>query len=207
MRWRPNAKSRWRAISWRAKRWRWGAGHSSGASSTGAINRFKVVVTDIRGRGMSRKRSAADRGLHGFGYVDEAQTSAAVLGHNFPESRWQGCLYPDAIEGPAAHAENKASGSARHSGWAEIKPSPYAGCRHRHPAGLCLVSVLFARQPRRGWLGRAQAPCRSVHRLHNQAVLAATHLYVGDGIRLPIWASLAMRSHACWPGSPFAILF
>jgi len=47
-----------------------------------------VVVTQSRPRGTSRRRCPPDRGLHALGIVGEAQTAAAVLGHNFPDSRW-----------------------------------------------------------------------------------------------------------------------
>ena len=56
---------------------------------TGAINRFKVVVTRYqRTRHVEEALLRLTEAYMALGIVDEAQTSAAVLGHNFPESRW-----------------------------------------------------------------------------------------------------------------------
>jgi outer membrane protein assembly factor BamD len=61
---------------------------------TGAINRFKVVVTRYqRTRHVEEALMRLTEAYMALGIVDEAQTSAAVLGHNFPESRW----YKDAF--------------------------------------------------------------------------------------------------------------
>src|SRR5499433_3839081 len=55
----------------------------------GAINRFKVVVTRYtRTRHVEEALLRLTEVYMSLGIVDEAQTSAAVLGHNFPESRW-----------------------------------------------------------------------------------------------------------------------
>jgi outer membrane protein assembly factor BamD len=56
---------------------------------TGAINRFKVVVTRYqRTRHVEEALLRLTEVYMTLGIVEEAQTSAAVLGHNFPESRW-----------------------------------------------------------------------------------------------------------------------
>jgi outer membrane protein assembly factor BamD len=61
---------------------------------TGAINRFKVVVTRYqRTRHVEEALLRLTEAYMALGIVDEAQTSAAVLGHNFPDSRW----YKDAF--------------------------------------------------------------------------------------------------------------
>jgi len=61
---------------------------------TGAINRFKVVVTRYQTtRHVEEALLRLTEAYLTLGIVDEAQTSAAVLGHNFPESRW----YKDAF--------------------------------------------------------------------------------------------------------------
>ena len=61
---------------------------------TGAINRFKVVVTRYqRTRHVEEALLRLTEAYMSLGIVEEAQTSAAVLGHNFPESRW----YKDAF--------------------------------------------------------------------------------------------------------------
>jgi outer membrane protein assembly factor BamD len=44
-----------------------------------------------------------------LGIVDEAQTSAAVLGHNFPESRWYRDAFTLMQSKGLQPAENKAS--------------------------------------------------------------------------------------------------
>jgi outer membrane protein assembly factor BamD len=61
---------------------------------TGAINRFKVVVTKYQTtRHVEEALLRLTEAYMALGVVGEAQTSAAVLGHNFPESRW----YKDAF--------------------------------------------------------------------------------------------------------------
>jgi outer membrane protein assembly factor BamD len=56
---------------------------------TGAINRFKVVVTRYQTtRHVEEALLRLTEAYLSLGIVGEAQTSAAVLGHNFPESRW-----------------------------------------------------------------------------------------------------------------------
>jgi outer membrane protein assembly factor BamD len=61
---------------------------------TGAINRFKVVVTRYqRTRHVEEALLRLTEAYMALGIVEEAQTSAAVLGHNFPDSRW----YKDAF--------------------------------------------------------------------------------------------------------------
>jgi outer membrane protein assembly factor BamD len=61
---------------------------------TGAINRFKLVVTRYQTtRHVEEALLRLTEAYMAIGVVDEAQTSAAVLGHNFPDSRW----YKDAF--------------------------------------------------------------------------------------------------------------
>jgi outer membrane protein assembly factor BamD len=61
---------------------------------TGAINRFKVVVTRYQTtRHVEEALLRLTEAYMSLGIIDEAQTSAAVLGHNFPDSRW----YKDAF--------------------------------------------------------------------------------------------------------------
>jgi outer membrane protein assembly factor BamD len=55
----------------------------------GAINRFKVVVTRYQTtRHVEEALMRLTEAYMSLGIVEEAQTSAAVLGHNFPDSRW-----------------------------------------------------------------------------------------------------------------------
>jgi outer membrane protein assembly factor BamD len=62
---------------------------------TGAINRFKIVVTRYQTtRHVEEALLRLTESYLAVGVVGEAQTSAAVLGHNFPDSRW----YKDAFE-------------------------------------------------------------------------------------------------------------
>jgi outer membrane protein assembly factor BamD len=56
---------------------------------TGAINRFKVVVTRYQTtRHVEEALMRLTEAYLSLGIVGEAQTSAAVLGHNFPDSPW-----------------------------------------------------------------------------------------------------------------------
>ena len=56
---------------------------------TGAINRFKVVVTRYQTtRHVEEALERLTEAYMSLGIVDEAQTAAAVLGHNFPDSEW-----------------------------------------------------------------------------------------------------------------------
>jgi len=56
---------------------------------TGSINRFKIVVTQYQTtRHVEEALTRLTECYMALGIVDEAQTAAAVLGHNFPDSRW-----------------------------------------------------------------------------------------------------------------------
>src|ERR1700759_156115 len=56
---------------------------------TGAINRFKTVVTQYQTtRHVEEALARLAEGYMAIGIVSEAQTAAAVLGHNFPDSPW-----------------------------------------------------------------------------------------------------------------------
>src|SRR5258708_9352138 len=81
---------------------------------TGAINRFKVVVTRYQTtRHLEEALIRLTETYITLGIVDEAQTSAAVLGHNFPDSPW----YQDAYNLVKARglepSENKKSWISR----------------------------------------------------------------------------------------------
>jgi outer membrane protein assembly factor BamD len=55
----------------------------------GAINRFKVVVTQYQTtRHVEEALERLTEAYISLGILDEAQTAAAVLGHNFPDSPW-----------------------------------------------------------------------------------------------------------------------
>src|SRR5438045_718378 len=56
---------------------------------TAAINRFKTVVTQYQTtRHVEEALARLTEAYMTIGIVGEAQTAAAVLGHNFPDSRW-----------------------------------------------------------------------------------------------------------------------
>jgi outer membrane protein assembly factor BamD len=77
---------------------------------TGAINRFKVVVTRYQTtRHVEEALLRLTETYMALGIVSEAQTSAAVLGHNFPDSRWYKDAYALVRERGLEPAENKAS--------------------------------------------------------------------------------------------------
>ena len=62
---------------------------------TGAINRFKVVVTQYQTtREVEEALERLTEAYVSLGILDEAQTAAALLGHNFPDSPW----YKDAYK-------------------------------------------------------------------------------------------------------------
>lgn len=55
----------------------------------GAINRFKTVVSDYQTTAhVEEALMRLTECYMSLGVVNEAQTAAAVLGHNFPESKW-----------------------------------------------------------------------------------------------------------------------
>ncbi len=55
----------------------------------GAVNRFKVVVTQYQTtRHVEEALARVAECYMAMGIVNEAQTAAAVLGHNFPQSEW-----------------------------------------------------------------------------------------------------------------------
>lgn len=77
---------------------------------TGAINRFKVVVT--RYQTTRHVEEALERLVEAYmalGIVEEAQTAAAVLGHNFPDSEWYRHAYALVKNGGVEPSENKGS--------------------------------------------------------------------------------------------------
>jgi outer membrane protein assembly factor BamD len=77
---------------------------------TGAINRFKIVVTRYQTtRHVEEALLRLTEAYMALGIVGEAQTSAAVLGHNFPDSRWYKDAYTLVREKGLEPAENKGS--------------------------------------------------------------------------------------------------
>ena len=77
---------------------------------TGAINRFKIVVTQYQTtRHVEEALMRLTEAYMALGIVNEAQTAAAVLGHNFPDSRWYADAYKLVKTGGVEPVENKAS--------------------------------------------------------------------------------------------------
>jgi outer membrane protein assembly factor BamD len=59
-----------------------------------AINRFRVVVTDYQTTEQAPEAlMRLTEAYMALGIVNEAQTAAAVLGHNFPDSKWYSHAY------------------------------------------------------------------------------------------------------------------
>ncbi|HEY8440601.1 MAG TPA: outer membrane protein assembly factor BamD [Xanthobacteraceae bacterium] len=87
-----------------------GRWHLQRREFTGAINRFKVVVTRYqRTRHVEEALMRLTEAYVALGIIDEAQTSAAVLGHNFPDSRWYKDAYALMQSRGLTPSENKAS--------------------------------------------------------------------------------------------------
>ena len=81
---------------------------------TGAINRFKVVVTQYQTtRHVEEALTRLTEAYMALGIVDEAQTAAAVLGHNFPDSRWYKDAYELVRSGGLEPRENQGSWMSR----------------------------------------------------------------------------------------------
>jgi outer membrane protein assembly factor BamD len=87
---------------------------------TGAINRFKAVVTQYQTtRHVEEALMRLAESYMALGIVAEAQTAAAVLGHNFPDSPWYKDAYRLVTTGGAQPKEDKGSWISRAFG---IKP-------------------------------------------------------------------------------------
>jgi outer membrane protein assembly factor BamD len=77
---------------------------------TAAINRFKTVVTQYQTtRHVEEALMRLTEAYMTVGVVGEAQTAAAVLGHNFPDSKWYKDAYNLVKSGGLEPSENKSS--------------------------------------------------------------------------------------------------
>jgi outer membrane protein assembly factor BamD len=77
---------------------------------TGAINRFKVVITKYQTtRHVEEALERLTEAYMALGITGEAQTAAAVLGHNFPDSYWYKQAYTLVKSGGVEPSENKGS--------------------------------------------------------------------------------------------------
>ena len=81
---------------------------------TAAINRFKTVVTRYQTtRHVEEALARLTEAYMAIGIVGEAQTAAAVLGHNFPDSRWYKDAYNLVKSGGLEPNENQGSWISR----------------------------------------------------------------------------------------------
>ena len=77
---------------------------------TAAINRFKTVVTQYQTtRHVEEALARLTEAYMAIGIVSEAQTAAAVLGHNFPDSRWYKDAYNLVKSGGLEPTEDRGS--------------------------------------------------------------------------------------------------
>lgn len=86
-----------------------------------AINRFRTVVTDFQTT--PQVEEALSRLVEAYmamGIVNEAQTAAAILGHNFPDSKWYKNSYALLNKGGLSPQEDEGSWLSR--SWKRIKP-------------------------------------------------------------------------------------
>ena len=81
---------------------------------TGAINRFKIVVTQYQTtRHVEEALMRLTEAYLSLGIAQEAQTAAAVLGHNFPDSVWYQDAFNLVKKGGLEPSENKSSWISR----------------------------------------------------------------------------------------------
>jgi outer membrane protein assembly factor BamD len=77
---------------------------------TGAINRFKVVIVKYQTtREVEEALERLTEAYMALGITGEAQTAAAVLGHNFPDSEWYHHAYALVKSGGLEPSEDKGS--------------------------------------------------------------------------------------------------
>ena len=93
----------------------------------GAINRFKVVVTQYQTtRHVEEALVRLTESYVALGITDEAQTAAAVLGHNFPDSPWYKDAYNLVKKAGQEPNENKQSWISRAFSSPSATPRPPA---------------------------------------------------------------------------------
>ena len=81
---------------------------------TGAINRFKAVVTKYQNtRHVEEALARLTEAYMALGIVNEAQTAAVVLGHDFPDSPWYKDAYALVTTGGNVPREDKGSWISR----------------------------------------------------------------------------------------------
>jgi outer membrane protein assembly factor BamD len=84
-----------------------------------AVNRFKTVVTDYQQTAhVEEALMRLTECYMALGIVSEAQTAAAILGHNFPDSQWYKDAYALLQQGGATPQED--SGSWMSRSWKKV---------------------------------------------------------------------------------------
>jgi len=79
-----------------------------------AINRFKIVVSEYQTtRHVEEALARLVECYYALGVVNEAQTAAAVLGHNFPDSQWYKDSYDLIHKGGYEPSEDRGSWISR----------------------------------------------------------------------------------------------
>jgi outer membrane protein assembly factor BamD len=79
-----------------------------------AVNRFKTVVRDYQNtRQVEEALARLTEAYMAMGITNEAQTAAAILGHNFPSSRWYHDSYALLKSGGLAPREHEGSWMSR----------------------------------------------------------------------------------------------
>lgn len=79
-----------------------------------AVNRFRIVVEDYQQtRHVEEALFRLTESYYALGLTEEAQTAAAVLGHNFPDSKWYRDAYSLLQKGGFAPDEKKTSWISR----------------------------------------------------------------------------------------------
>ncbi len=85
-----------------------------------AINRFKTVVTEYQTtRHVEEALERLTEAYYALGIISEAQTAAAILGYNYPDSQWYKDAYALLKEGGYEPRENKSSWISR--AWTRTK--------------------------------------------------------------------------------------
>lgn len=86
-----------------------------------AINRYRTVITDYQTTGhVEEALMRVAEAYMALGIKGEAQTAAAVLGHNFPDSKWYQYTYKLLKSDGLEPHENRSSWISR--AWTKVKP-------------------------------------------------------------------------------------
>ncbi len=76
----------------------------------GGVNRFRVVITNYQTtRHVEEALARTAEAYLALGVIDEAQTAASILGHNYPDSKWYGDTHKLLTSRGLEARENKGS--------------------------------------------------------------------------------------------------